>query len=243
MHFLTCSSSGVSLTLDDALLVATLPARRLLAPPSSASSWPASSSARRRSSPSPRSSPRGSPSSASTPARSYTRPPSLGMNLRPSFSTNAACLSGSEGPMASSISSADMRGIAASVDAFTAVRGSGVSLVSTAFASSAPSSSRRRLAAGVASAVAVDGDASGAPSEGAPADAPPPAGALGGALKKKDVMGLLFAVPPPDLPAPPGLGLPRFMRAPRSRADLMTKSICCSTELAWQLRWRLARLS
>ena len=232
MHFLTCSSSGVSLTFDDALLVAILPARRLLAPPSSASSRPASSSARRPSSPSTPSPPRGSPSSASTPARSYTRPPSLGMNLRPSFSTNAACLSGSEGPMASSISSADIRGVAASVDAFTAVRGSGVSLVSTAFASSAPSSSRRRLAAGVASAVAVDGDASVAPSsEGAPADAPPPAGALGGALKKKDVMGLLFAVPPPDLPAPPGLGLSRFMRVPRSRADLTT-SVCCSTELA-----------
>ena len=60
-------------------------------------------------------------------------------------------------------------------------------------------------------------------------------------MKKKDVMGLLFAVPPPDLPAPPGLGLPRFMRAPRSRADLMT-SICCSTELAGSFvgAWRLS---
>ena len=77
--------------------------------------------------------------------------------------------------------------------------------------------------AGVESA--VDGDASVAPSsEGAPADAPPPAGALGGALKKKDVMDLLFAALPPALPPPPGLGLPRFMPL-LARADLRTSLV------------------
>ena len=222
MHFLTCVSSGVSLaTLEEALLDE-LFFPLLFFPLLSSSS--ASSSA---SFASP-----ASPSSPSIPARSYTRPPSLGMNRRPSFSTNSACRSGSDGPIASSTSSADIRDGAASVWGFCAET-SGVSRVSAVTASavtaSAPASSRRRLAAGVASA--VGGDASGA-SDGAvavppsmpPLPSPPSASALDGALKKKDVMDLLFAALPPALPPPPGLSLPRFMPL-LARADLRTSLV------------------
>ena len=217
MHFLTCVSSGVSLaTLEEALLDE-LFFPRVFFPAVSSSSASASASF---ASPA-------SPSSPSMPARSYTRPPSLGLNRRPSFSTNSACRSGSDGPIASSTSSADIRDGAASVWGFCAET-SGVSRVS-AVTASAPSSSRRRLAAGVASA--VGGDASGA-SEGAVAvppstpPLPPPssASALDGALKKKDVMDLLFAALPPALPPPPGLGLPRFMPL-LARADLRTSLV------------------
>ena len=213
LHFLTCVSSGVSLaTLEDALLDE-LFFPRVFFPAVSSSSASASPSL---ASPA-------SPSSPSMPARSYTRPPSLGMNRRPSFSTNSACRSGSDGPIASSTSSADIRAGAASVWGFCAET-SGFSRVS-AVTPSAPSSSRRRLAAGVASA--VGGDASGAsgavavPPSTPPLPSPPSASALDGALKKKDVMDLLFAALPPALPPPPGLGLPRFMPL-LARADLRT---------------------
>ena len=160
-----------------------------------------------------------SPSSPSMPARSYTRPPSLGMNRRPSFSTNSACRSGSDGPIASSTSSADIRDGAASVWGFCAET-SGVSRVS-AVTASAPSSSRRRLAAGVASA--VGGDASGA-SEGAvavpPSTPPLPSSvvgvSLGWSLEEEGCDGLALRRAAPGLAPTPWARSPALHAPPRA---------------------------
>jgi hypothetical protein len=161
------------------------------------------------------------------PARSYTRPPSLGMNRRPSFSTNSACRSGSDGPIASSTSSADIRDGAASVWGFCAetsgilagIGGHGIGAVILAAALGGWRGLRGR-----GRRVGCIGRCCRCSSIDASPSVSSSASALDGALKKKDVMDLLFAALPPALPPPPGLGLPRFMPL-LARADLRTSLV------------------